>query len=210
MLKGYIDGIASSGYIEGWAFEEDTPLEPLTIAVLDAKNHEVAWGLAHRHREDLSTAGLAAGWCAFRIRTLASVSRLRNQELTLIERASRTRICCRSFIPYVEDWDAAFSAISEVVADDPTTIRSISQLNGCDLIFAQFLKRHGINAFVRAAYVYVLGRPADASGLVTYGAMIRKNVLSPFHLLVTLSDSEEFVSRARLLSAPNTSAFPFH
>ena len=209
MIQGYLDGITSSGYIDGWAFNREVPLVPLTVAVLDDKNREIAWGLAHAYRDDLALVGLAAGWCAFRVRTEASVTRLRNQELTLMERTTSTEICRRKSVPYLDSGDPAFLTIADVVAADPTTIESISQLRGCDQIFAQYLKAHGVNAFVRAAYVYTLGRAADPSGLATYGNMIRKNSFAPFQLLETLSDSEEFRSRRRLLAAPNTVGFPF-
>jgi hypothetical protein len=208
MIQGYLDGIASSGYIDGWALNREAPLMPVTVAVLDGKNHEIAWGLAHAYRDDLALAGLA-GWCAFRVRTEASVTRLRNQELILMERTTSTEICRRKSVPYLDSGDTAFLTMADAVAADPTTIKSISQLRGCDQIFAQYLKAHGVDAFVRAAYVYTLGRAADPSGRATYGNMIRKNSFSPFQLLEILSDSEEFRSRMRLLAAPNTIGFPF-
>jgi hypothetical protein len=67
----------------------------------------------------------------------------------------------------------------------------------------------GVEAFVRAAYAYVLGRPADASGLASYGELLRKSTLTPLQLLTTLTDCDEFRSRPRLLAAPITTAFPF-
>ena len=209
MLRGYIDGIASSGYIDGWAFDSDRPLDPLVIGILDEHEQEVAWGLAHLYREDLSAAGCAAGWCAFRVRTGASVSRLRRQALTLVDRVAKGAIVRRFPVPYAEDWDGTLTTIAEVVASDPTTITSIVQLRGCEEIFVRFMYTHGVDAFIRAAYVYALGRPADASGLGSYGQKIRKNLLTPFQLLENMTASDEFRSRPRLLAAPNTSGFPF-
>jgi hypothetical protein len=209
VLKGYIDGIASSGYIDGWAYESERPLDPLVIGILDEHDQEVAWGLAHIYREDLSAAGCGAGWCAFRVRSTASVSRLRKQALTLVDRSSTQAIVRRYPVPYAEDWDGALRTIAEVVASDPTTINSILQLRGCHDIFSAFMYSHGVDAFVRAAYVYALGRPADASGLASYGQKIRRNILTPFQLLEIMTDSDEFRSRPRLLAAPNTSGFPF-
>jgi len=209
VLKGYIDGIASSGYIDGWAFESERPLDPLVIGILDETEQEIAWGLAHLYREDLSAAGCAAGWCAFRVRAGSSVSRLKKQALTLVDRTSKQAIMRRSSVPYAEDWDGALTTIAEVVASDPTTITSILELKGCHDIFSAFMYTHGVDAFIRAAYVYALGRPADASGLASYGQKIRKNILTPFQLLEIMTDSDEFRSRPRLLAAPNTSGFPF-
>jgi hypothetical protein len=209
VLKGYIDGIASSGYIDGWAFDSDRPLDPLTIGICDEHEQEIAWGLAHLFRDDLSAAGCAAGWCAFRVRTAASVSRLKKQALTLFNRSSKEAIVRRFPVPYTEDWDRALATIDEVVASDPTTISSILQLKGCHDTFSAFMYTHGVDAFIRAAYVYALGRPADPSGLASYGQKIRKNLLTPFQLLEIMVNSDEFRSRTRLLAAPNTRGFPF-
>jgi hypothetical protein len=101
------------------------------------------------------------------------------------------------------------ATVADVVAADPTVLASISQLGGCEEVFARYLATHGVDAFVRAAYLYVLGRTADASSLETYGSMIRKSSLSALRLLEILSDNDEFRSRTRLLAAPNTSGFPF-
>jgi hypothetical protein len=209
VLKGYIDGITSSGYIEGWAFNAATPLDPLPVSILDDSDREIAWGLAHHYREDLSAAGCAAGWCAFRVKATGSVSRLKKQPLTLAARSMQTKILRRFPVPYTEDWNTGLSNVAEIVASDPTTITSIFQLKGCELIFGDFMKTRGVDAFIRAAYVYALGRPADTSGLASYGQMIRRNTLTPFHLLELLTNSDEFRSRLRLLAAPNSMGFPF-
>jgi len=209
VLKGYIDGIASSGYIAGWAFNSDSPLDPLTIGILDEQQQEIAWGIAHLYRDDLSVAGCAAGWCAFRLRATAPVSLLRNQALTLVDRASQEKIQRRFPVPYAEDSETAASTIDALVSSDPTTIVSVTQLNGCQDVFGSYLSTHGIDAFIRAAYVYALGRPADASGLASYGQKIRTKLLTPFQLLERLVDCDEFRSRARLLAAPNAIGFPF-
>jgi hypothetical protein len=209
VLKGYIDGIASSGYIEGWAFESEAPLDPLTISILDGHDLEIAWGLAHHYREDLSAAGYAAGWCAFRVKATGSVSRVRKQALTLMDRISQQQIVRRKRVPYAEDREPGLSSIAEIVSSDPTTITSIFQLKGCEEIFDNFLNTRGVDAFIRAAYVYALARPADASGLASYGQMIRRNMLTPFQLLEILTNSEEFRARALLLAAPHSMGFPF-
>ena len=209
MLKGYIDGLGSSGYIAGWAFDSDRPLDPVTIGIRDQQQQEIGWGLAHLFRDDLSAAGCAAGWCAFRVRATASVRLLRHQALTLVDRASQAEIQRRFPVPYTEDSDGAVASIDALVSSDPTTIASVMQLKGCQDVFGSYLSTRGVSAFIRAAYVYALGRPADASGLASYGQKIRKNQLTPFQLLEILIDSDEFRSRSRLLAAPNTIGFPF-
>jgi hypothetical protein len=209
MLRGYVDGIASSGYIEGWALDSEAPLDPLTIAILDDKGRELAWGLAHQYREDLSAAGFAVGWCGFRVRSSVPGSRLRQQALTLVDRSSGKEIVRRYPVPYAQDHEDVLSTIPEIIAADPTMTPSIFQLKGCDEILAVFLKERGVDAYVAAAYVYVLGRAVDPSGLGSYGNLIRENSLTPFQLLAILSDSDESRSRPRLLAAPNSAGFPF-
>jgi hypothetical protein len=209
MLRGYVDGIASSGYIEGWALSSEAPLDPLTIAILDDKGGELAWGIAHHYREDLSAGGFAAGWCGFRVRSAAPVSRLKQWALTLVDRNSGAEIVRRYPVPYAQDQEDVLSTIPEIVAADPTMTPSIFQLKGCDETLAVFLKERGVDAYVAAAYAYVLGRAVDPSGLASYGNLIRENTLTPFQLLATLSDSDEFRSRPRLLAAPNSAGFPF-
>ena len=209
MLKGYVDGIASSGYVEGWAFNSDTPLEPLTIAIVDDKDRELAWGLAHHYREDLCAAGLAAGWCGFRVKSAYPVSRLMKRALTLIDRSSGAKILRRYPVPHARERDVVLSSVADIVASDPTMMPSIFQLKGCDDILGRFMKERGAGALVRAAYAYVLGRPVDPSGLVSYSKLLEKKSLTPFQLLATLCASDEFRSRPRLLAAPNTARFPF-
>jgi len=209
MLRGYVDGIASSGYIEGWALSLEAPLDPLTVAILDDQGRELAWGLAHLYREDLSAAGFAAGWCGFYVRSSVPVSRLKQRALTLVDRGSGTEIVRRYPVPYAQDQDTVLSTIAEIVAADPTMTASIYQLNGCDNILSMYVKERGVDAYVATSYAYVLGRTVDPSGLASYGSLMRENSLTPFQLLAILSNSEEFRSKPRLLAAPNSAGFPF-
>jgi hypothetical protein len=92
---------------------------------------------------------------------------------------------------------------------DPTALGPIDRLRGCNDTLMTYIKKSGIENFVRAAYAYVLGRPADASGLATYTNMIRQSLLEPFDILRVLSDCDEFRARVRSLGAPGTPGFPF-
>jgi uncharacterized protein YceK len=109
----------------------------------------------------------------------------------------------------VEDHEPGVSVLEEVIASDPTLVRSIAQLSGCNTVFADFVAAQGVQAFVRAAYVYILGRPADASGLATYSALLQDGLLPPYELLKALHESEEFRSMPRLLIAPSEPGFVF-
>jgi hypothetical protein len=210
MLAGHIDGVTSSGFVEGWAFDSDAPAEPLAVAILDRDGEEVAWGLAHRYREDLMAAHCGIGWCAFQLRAAVSISRLRKSPVTLVDHASRTEIHRADPAPYAEDGEALLADIADVTRSDPTVVNSVEQLRGCDKLFDRFVRQRGVEAFVRSAYVYVLGRPADAAGRALYGRLLRNGPMTPYGMLRTLYDSDEFRSRPRLPSAPNTPAFPFH
>jgi hypothetical protein len=209
MLRGHLDTLVSSGLFEGWAYDTGAPAEPLLVAIKDDQGLEVACGFAHRYRDDLVAANCGIGWCAFQLRTSESVSRLRRIPLLLIEKTSDQTIFAVRTIKYVEGFDERATSVEEVTALDPTVISSVDQLNGCGTIFDAFIKARGVDAFVRAAYVYVLGRSADAEGLALYGKLIRQALLSPYVMLRTLAESSEFRSRPRSLVAPNMLGFPF-
>jgi hypothetical protein len=210
MLTGYIDAVTSSGFVEGWAYDSEAPTQPLTVSVQDREGAEVAWGLAHRYREDLVAAHCGIGWCAFQLRVAGSVSRLRKSSVVLLDHASRSEIHRVEPAPYAETGEALLADIADLAHSDPTVINHIEQLRGCEELFGQFIRRQGVDVFVRSAYVYVLGRPVDAAGRARYGRLLRTGGMTPYNLLRTLYDSDEFRSRSRLLHAPNTPAFPFH
>jgi hypothetical protein len=99
--------------------------------------------------------------------------------------------------------------VDEVVRADPTLVDSVEQLRGCGDIFSSLIESAGMEVFIRAAYIYALGRPADPSGLKTYSRMIAEAELTPFGLLQALCDSDEFRAVARILIAPTEPGFIF-
>ncbi len=209
MLAGHIDTITSPGFVEGWAYDRSAPARPLTVSVLDPAGQEIAWGLAHRYREDLALAQIGTGWCAFQLRVAGPVSRLRKLALSLLDRASQTEIHRAGPALFAEDSERLLSNVGDVTRADPTVIGAVEQLRGCTGLFERFIQQRGEDMFVRTAYVYVLGRSADTAGLELYGGLLRNAKLTPYNLLGTLYNSNEFRSRPRLLGAPNTPAFPF-
>ena len=209
MLAGHIDTLTSPGFVEGWAYDRAAPARPVTVSVQDPAGHEIAWGLAHRYREDLAQAQIGTGWCAFQLRVSGPVGRLRKVALSLLDRASQTEIHRADPALFCEDSERLLSNVSDVTRSDPTMISAVEQLRGCADLFERFIQQSGCDMFVRIAYVYVLGRSADPSGLDLYGGLLRTARLSPYNLLVTLYNSDEFRSRPRLLGAPNSLAFPF-
>jgi hypothetical protein len=142
VLDGRIDAVTSSGYIEGWAFDLHAPLRPLTVSV-QANGREVAQGLANRFRWDLAEAGCGSGWCAFRLRLSGAISRVRRADLSLWDFTQQTEIGQRPGIPLADDHEPGLSVLDDIVAEDPTVVRSIEQLRGCGQAFANFIATEG-------------------------------------------------------------------
>jgi hypothetical protein len=209
LFHGRIDAVTSSGYVEGWAFDPVAPLRPLGVAVL-ADQKEVAQGIANRYRWDLADAGCGNGWCAFRLRLSGSVSRLRWQSLSLWDLARQTEIQPAAEAPLAEDHEPGPSALADIIAADPTVVHAIEYLRGCGPAFDDFIAIEGVDEFIRAAYVYILGRRADATGIALYTPRLQDGSLAPYGLLKALYDSDEFRSVPRQLIAPPEPGFVFH
>lgn len=209
MLRGNLDSLLSSGYFDGWACDTERPHSPLHLIVKDETGAALAEGLAHLFRPDLAKAGLGAGWCAFRLRTDAPVSRVCKSAVTVFEAASLTPITHPVRPQLVETVEIELRTVFEVASLDPTHLGLVSRLEGCGAIFDDFVKSRGVAAFIRAAYVYVLQRPADPDGLALYGRLLRQGAIAPSAVIETLATSTEFRSQPRNLVAPNAPGFPF-
>jgi hypothetical protein len=210
MLHGHLDSITSVGYVEGWAYDSENLTHALEVSVL-AAGTEVAWGLAHRFRQDLMNAPCGIGWCAFRLRLEAPIESLRTiRPWRLLERSSGREIHANNGVAFSEDVEVALTSVEELTQADPTIISGIWQLRCCDGLLMQFIRQHGVDEFLSAAYAYVLGRPADEDGLALYSRHIRHATLGPIGILEALADSDEFASRVRKLPAPNMPSFPFY
>ena len=92
---------------------------------------------------------------------------------------------------------------------DPFAIDRIEQLAGVADIFDAYVRSRGAAAFVATAYVYTLGRVADAEAVALYGKMLRERSLTPFGLIELLADGKEFKFRPRQPAAPIAPSFPF-
>jgi hypothetical protein len=208
-LRGALDGVCHSGYVQGWAYDTRSPLRPLCVMVLDQRRREVARGLAGGYRKDLAYEGHAAGWCALRLRLHEEPGKLAWQRLTLVRAPSRERIFRSESIPYLVTDTIQEAGLAGLVAADPTLIQSLDQLRACEALFDEYIEARGAEAFVRAAYRYLLSRPVDANGLTSSMKHLRARMLSPFGLMQTIADSEEYRSRPRPHCAPIMAAFPF-
>jgi len=101
------------------------------------------------------------------------------------------------------------TGIDDLAAADPTILLSLDFLDAFEPVFEDYIRARGVDAFLRAVYVYVLGRPIDEAGLRLYGRLMRQKRMSPFAMVRTLADSAEFTSKPRQLLAPTQSGFPF-
>lgn len=209
MIRGHLDALTPGGFAEGWAFDDAAPDAVLMVRLLGPDAAELARGLANLHRGDLAEVGFRHGWCAFRLRLARPTEALRGARLALCDAATGAEIHATDAWRIREAAEPDGATVESVVAQDPTVLRSIRQLEGCSGIFAGFLARHGIPAFIRTAYAYVLGRPADAAGLASYERMLRNGALTPFGLLLLLADSGEFREAPRQLAAPVDAGFVF-
>jgi len=209
VLQGHLDTITSSGLLEGWAYDTDAILDPVEVLIECEDGSPIAQGHAQLFRADLAPGGLGTGWCAFRLRSRLSVSRISRSTILVLEAGSREEIH-RLVRPAIrEGHEPPHRAVAEVLASDPTVLTQLDQLDGCGPAFDSFVEVRGVEAFVRAAYVYALGRPVDQVGISLYGNLLREGALTPYGLLQVLSESDEFKSVSRLLAAPPTPGFPF-
>jgi hypothetical protein len=206
---GHIDVVTSSGFVEGWGFDEQRPDRPLLVSVVDSDDEEVALGFANHYRRDLAEARHACGWCHFRLRLTKPISLVRAAKLKLVAKISQDLLYGPQYVQYIECRDYVVSTITDLIAADPTVLYSMDQIDRCDEIFDKFIQAQGVEAFVRVAYIYVLGRSIDAEGLILYNRLIRQRRLTPCEMLQTLAASVEFRSRPRSLVAPTSASFPF-
>lgn len=209
MLVGGFDSLQSNGFFYGWAYDDERPKTPLHLIVTDQDGFELAEGIANRYRGDVAAAGFGTGWSGFHLRTEESISRLRESTFNVIENESGAFVFQDQRPPFVEIFEVAQESIAEAVSVDPTSLDSVTQLAGYASDFDDFIRSHGVNAFVRAAYVYILQRPADPDGLTRYGRLLRQGLINPYTMIETLATSSEYSSRPRLLAAPTMPSFPF-
>ena len=200
--------MTSSGFVEGWAYDTEAPSKPLILALF-SDGEEIARGVANRYRVDLMEAGIGTGWCAYRLRASGSVGRIRRSELSLSVIPAHDSLSQTGIPRLVEDTDVELTRLDEIASCDPTQIDSVEQLRGCVNIFADLISKAGVEAFVRAAYIYALGRGVDSTGLVLYSKLISEGQLLPFDLLQVLCESDEFQALPRILIAPTEPGFIF-
>jgi hypothetical protein len=210
LVRGSLDAIISTGYVEGWAFDDTALLKPLTVSVLES-GRLLAQGIANLYRSDLVEAGHGTGWCAFRLKLSELPNDAGTRTLSLWDMSSRREIC-RNVPPWrVQDGEKnGLPTLEDVIFSDPTIVHSIEQLRGCNSAFATFIEAEGIDKFVHYAYVYMLGRPGSASAHLSDTMRLRTGSLTPYELLRNLCESEEFRSSPRLLMSPSEPSFVFH
>ena len=210
MIRGHIDTLTSGGFAEGWAFDSAAPERVLTVHLLGPEGEELALGLAHLYRANLAQAGYRHGWCAFRLRLSRDPAGLRGQLLSLRDPESGKELHASADLPLRERpaLDTCGS-LEAAIAQDPTVLRNFQHLSGCCDLLAGFVARHGAAEFVRTAHAYVLARTADGASQARYERLLRSGAVTPFGLLLLLSETEEFRAQPRLLASPADPGFVF-
>ena len=208
MPRGHIDALTTSGLVTGWAVDEAKPLTPLDVAIVAANGEDIAGGQACHWREDLARAGLGFGWCAFRLALSVAPQALIGRPLRLVVAETRA-VLFEGAPPLMDRGEDEIRDLDALIAADPTLLRSPEQLESLAPALDAFVAAQGVEAFVRAAYIYVLGRHVDPSGLASFGRHIRSRRLTPYAMLLSLAEGQEFAERGRRVAAPNRPGFPF-
>jgi len=207
-LRGHLDVLLSSGFINGWACDNDQPLQPLTIAVLSGGT-QITFAIANHYRPDLADAGCGTGWCAFRGRLAVPVSQLRGMPLSLHEVSTGQVLHSVSELPELDMPIPPAGTVEDIIAQDPTLLGDIGRLRGCGRVLDAFIRQHGVEEFIGAAFLYVLNRPVDHPALTAYTNLIRQGLLEPLNMLRELAESVECRAKPHAMVAPGHPSFPF-
>ncbi|QLH71659.1 hypothetical protein [Rhodopseudomonas palustris] len=208
VLRGQIEAVTSSGYVTGWACNLRRPCVARLVTILNDAGRECGHGFANYYRPDLVSAKIGTGWHGFRVRVEPFATE-RSPPLTLVDRFADQQLCTVEPLEVGDDVVVEIESFEQLVAIDPTVVGSVDELAGCERVFDSVIGRDGVEAYVKRAYVYVLGRAVDAGGLALYSRKLRRREITPFGLIQILSSSDEFQSRPRLLTSPSATGFPF-
>jgi hypothetical protein len=208
MIRGHLDSLTPGGFAEGWAYDDATP-EVLLVRVQDPAGAELALGHANHYRGDLAEVGFRHGWCAFRLRLARPTASLKGLKLALHEATTGAVIHATDAWKIRDAVEPDGATLDAVVAQDPTVLRHVRQLDGCGDLLARFVAQHGVEHFIRTAYGYVLSRPPDGAGLASYDRLLRNGAVTPLGLLLQLAESAEFREQPRLLASPSDPGFVF-
>ena len=209
MFRGHIDSLSLGNDAEGWACDDARPDLALIVSIHREDGAELGRGFAWAFRKDLAEHGLRHGWCAFRLRLSEGAEALRGTRLILRDSASGAQIHASDSWRVHDGMGTPCTTVPQVVAQDPTVLRGLHQLSGCGALFAAFIARHGVAAFVRATHGYLLDRAPDHATLETHEGLLRMGAVTPFGLLMLLADTEAFRAQPRLLPSPASPGFVF-
>ncbi|WP_093565602.1 DUF4214 domain-containing protein [Methylobacterium sp. 174MFSha1.1] len=208
MLCGKLTVVHGGVRLLGWACDTNKPSHPLTIAVT-SEGKMVARAVANQHSNEILQFGAPHAWCSFNALLAIEIKEGFEPYLTLRDYQTSRVLDGMKPILKADLPPSEIANIDDLVHSDPTTLRDIAELSTCGAIFEEFVRSEGEESFVAAAYVYILGRPADAGGLKSYSSRLREKKVTSYDLLRALANSNEFKSKPRLLSSPASSGFPF-
>lgn len=208
MLRGHVDAITDAGFIEGWALDDERPLDPLLLIVAVA-DRTVAHGIANRYRWDLAEAELGTGWCAFRLALSVDSDQFDGKAISLREAGTGTVIWSGNAVSRVHDEEANPVNAEQLTRQDPTVIENIQQLKACRLVFSAFIAALGIDAFIRTACLYALGRAPTPDELTRYRPLLEAGPATPFDVMTALHDGRAEHDHPGVLLAPTEPGFAF-
>ncbi len=206
--QGELHYIGGDDCFIGWARPRD-PGPPCEVTIL-RDGQPIATAVADIYRPELIQLGIGHGHYGFRI--LRSVQCPAGKaRFSLVERRSGA------------GFDGAVGIALQVsryrrdkvlTVEDLLTPRTtwteaevVAHLEGLEPEAAW--KRMGSRRFVEAAFMFVLGRPADDGGRARYTTALETTELTPYDILKTLFGSQERARSGPPLMSPLDAKYPF-
>jgi hypothetical protein len=206
-LRGGINVISPTGYVEGWAVSNANYYEAVQVR-LARNDRAIGAGIANLYRPDLVAAGIGHGWHGFRIRIDEAFGRLRVVRLSLVEFRTGSPIATAE-LPCPALSGCEFIGVQTLLDDCDLEVTDFHSLALTRTAIDSFIIRHGLAEFVERGYCYVLGRPADSAGRANYVKLIASGEISPLNFLSALFNSDERRQAKWSVLAPSDPGFAF-
>jgi hypothetical protein len=206
--QGELHYIGGDDCFIGWARPRD-PGPPCEVTIL-RDGQPIATAVADIYRPELMQLGIGHGHYGFRI--LRSVQCPAGKaRFSLVERRSGAGFDGAVDIALQV---ARYKRDKVLTVEDLLTPRTtwteaevVAHLEGLEP--EQTWKRMGSRRFVEAAFLFVLGRPADDGGRARYTTALETAELTPYDILKTLFGSQERATSGPPLMSPLDAKYPF-
>jgi hypothetical protein len=206
-IQGTIDGITSTGYVEGWAASRKNPFDAVSVCIVYNRK-PISAGIANRFRTDLLAHRIGHGWHGFRVRIDEALDPQNSARLSLVDPKSMSLITVAD-LPCPKHFRLSQLDLEALLDDTALEVTDISSLKLVEPAFEEFIHRNGIDEFVECAYCYILGRPADPSGRGHYAKLISMREITPLAFLAKLFNSDERRNSKWPVLAPSDPGFFF-